>query len=145
MLNIIIMLNNYFHDLATALLMTSGVVVYYFAKAAEDTNDQAVIKYFTDSYRRLTILGRGAFVWIIVAGVFRLINFQEFEWAQAVGKNMVPVLIMKHVLIFGLVGGGLYFWRKLNQKVIKLRQTYELESNSTNKEADLTKRVAPNQ
>lgn len=130
MIKVFVMLNNYFHDLATALLMTSGIAVYYLAKAAEQTNDREVIRYFADSFRKLTLLGRAAFIWIIGAGVVRLVAYKDFEWAEAVGKDQVPALVVKHLIMFTVVGVGVYYWRKLNTRVKELRTTYALDAAS---------------
>jgi len=127
MLKIAVIMNNYFHDLATALLITSAVTVYYFAKTAEGSEDPAVVRYFIETYRRLTILGRGAFAWIILAGIVRIINFKAFEWSDAMGKNLIPALIVKHIMLFSAVFGGIYFWRKLNRKVNALKQAYRVQ------------------
>jgi len=127
MFKIAIMMNNYFHDLATALLVTSGAAVYYLTKTAEATHSRDAIRFFSDSYRRLTTIGRVAFVWILAAGVVRILNFESFEWPEAVGKNLVVALIIKHIIMFTAVGFGIYAWLKVNSKVKKLRQAYNLE------------------
>lgn len=127
MLKIAIMMNNYFHDLATALWLTSGVTVYYLAKTAETTGSREAIRYFSDSYKRLTTLGRVAFIWILAAGVVRILNFESFEWPEAMGKNIVVALVIKHIIMFTAVGLGMYAWLKLNRKVKELRQAYNLE------------------
>ena len=127
MLKIALMMNNYFHDFATALLVTSGVIIYVLLRQAEKTDSAEVIDYFIRSYRKLTLLGRVSFMWIILAGTIRLINFRSFEWFDAVGKDQVPSLITKHMIMFFLVGLGIYYWRKLNKKILSLEKNNEVD------------------
>ncbi len=118
-------MNNYFHDFATALLVTSGVVIYVLFRQAEKTDSVEVVDYFIRSYKKLTLLGRISFAWIILAGTIRLINFRSFEWSDAVGKDQVPSLIAKHLIMFFFVGLGIYYWRKLNNKILSLGKSDE--------------------
>ena len=119
------MMNNYFHDVATALLITSAVVILLLARSAERTGEVEAIRYFVDLYPKLTILARISLSWIAVGGVIRLLTFVDFEWAAAVGKNQVPALILKHIVIFSVVGTGAYKWRQLSRKVKELRASIE--------------------
>src|SRR3990172_927084 len=112
MVEIFIMMNNYFHDLATALLLTSGIAVYVLAKSAEAKKDRSVIEFYVEAYGRMTVLGRIAFGWIIVAGAPRLITFKNYEWVSYVGNNQVPAIMVKHTLMFLVVGAGIFYWRR---------------------------------
>ncbi len=119
------MMNNYFHDVATALLITSAVVILFLARTAERTGEVEAIRYFVDLYPKLTILARISLSWIAVGGVIRLLTFVDFEWAAAVGKDQVPALVLKHIVIFTVVGTGAYKWRQLSRKVKELRASIE--------------------
>ncbi len=117
MLGVIIMMNNYMHDLATALLATSGIVLWVLGQKSEAYPGGEARAYFVACYHRLTRLGAISLVWIILGGAVRSWSYREFEWANAVGNAQVPALIVKHVLMFGLLGLGLSVWGKLRAKV----------------------------
>lgn len=117
------MMNNYFHDVATALLITSALVILFLARSAEQTGEVEVIRYFVGLYPKLTILARVSMAWIVLGGVIRFLNFMSFEMLQAEikGATVVIALVIKHILIFTVVGIGGYKWRKLSNRVKELR------------------------
>ncbi len=115
------MMNNYLHDFAAALLVTSAVVILVMARSVERQGHIEAVRYFVDIYPKLTLLARASMGWIIVAGAIRLYYYTGFEWAEAVGKDQVPALIVKHLMMFTAVGAGAYFWLRLSRKVKKLR------------------------
>jgi len=118
---VLIMMNNYFHDVATALLMASGIALWVIVKKMGNTNEKVVIDYFLKIYSDITRLARFSLIWILIGGVPRTIFYADFEWANAVGKNQVPALIIKHILAFTFVGIGAHIWIRLNKKVKTLK------------------------
>lgn len=121
-LGVIIMMNNYFHDVATALLMASGFVIWVIVKrydASAGTHDTT--EYFLGIYRSATKMARFALAWIIIGGIPRTYFYREFEWANAAGKGQIPALIVKHILAFVFVGMGAYLWIKVNQRVKQIK------------------------
>lgn len=118
---VLIMMNNYFHDVATALLMASGVSLWLIVKRLNNTNDASVINYFLNIYSGMTRLAKFSLIWILVGGVPRTIFYVDFEWANAVGKSQVPALIVKHILAFTFVGIGVHIWIRLNKSVKEIR------------------------
>jgi len=117
MYGIAIMMNNYFHDVATALLAVSGIMLLVFGRIAEGYDDARVQTFFVDAYYRLTKLAVFALVWIVIGGAVRAITYREFEWANAVGNAQVPALAVKHVVLFTVVGIGVAGWLKLRARV----------------------------
>lgn len=124
-LGVFIMMNNYFHDVATALLLASGIVMWVIVKRLEGSEEKNVIRYFLSIYAGVTRLAKVSLVWILVGGIPRTIAYKEFEWANAVGKGQVPALIVKHILAFIFVGGGAYLWIKLSKRVRKVRASIQ--------------------
>lgn len=57
----IVIINNYFHDLATALLLTSAVIMWVLGRRAED-GEAAERKALARAYPTLVGFARGAFV-----------------------------------------------------------------------------------
>ncbi len=118
---VVIMMNNYFHDVATALLLASGIAIWAMFRKYEDQNSPEVREYFFKIYRSITRLAQFALVWIIVGGIPRTIFYKDFEWANAAGKNQVPALIVKHILAFAFVGTGAYMWLRLSKRMKDIR------------------------
>jgi hypothetical protein len=121
-LGVIIMMNNYFHDVATALLLASGVAAWVMFRKYEDNNTSEVNEYFLRIYRSMTRLAQFSLVWIIIGGIPRTIFYKDFEWANAVGKNQVPALIVKHILAFIIVGTGAYVWLKISRRIKAIKE-----------------------
>ena len=124
-MQIFIMMNNYFHDFAAALLVTSAVVIFVLARSVERQGHIEAVRYFVGIFPNLTLLARVSMGWIIIAGAIRLYFYTGFEWAEAVGKDQVPALIVKHMMLFAAVGVGVYFWVRLSRKVRRLRERVE--------------------
>ncbi len=120
-LGVVIMMNNYFHDVATALLAASGVTMWIIVKRYNEVQDPTVTDYFLKVYDSMTRLARFALFWILIGGIPRTIAYKEFEWANAVGKHQVPALIVKHILAFTFVGTGAYMWIKLSRRIKEIR------------------------
>lgn len=120
-LGVIIMMNNYFHDVATALLLASGVVMVIITRKLGEAREFEVARYFLRIYDGVTKLAKFSLVWILIGGVPRVLTYREFEWANAVGRNQVPALIVKHVLFFIFVSAGAWVWIKLGRSVREIR------------------------
>ncbi|MEF9425981.1 MAG: hypothetical protein L0956_01960 [Candidatus Mariimomonas ferrooxydans] len=121
-LGIVIMMNNYFHDVATALLLASSIVMWLIVKKLGNSREDAVIDYFLNLYNSVTRLAKFSLAWIIIGGIPRTIFYTEFEWANAAGKDQISALIVKHILAFIFVSNGAYVWIKLHKRVKGLRK-----------------------
>ena len=122
-LGVIIMMNNYFHDVATALLMASAIVIWVIIKRYESsvvTNETT--DYFLKIYKSSTMMAKFALLWIILGGIPRTIFYTEFEWANAAGKSQITALVVKHILAFAIVGTGAYLWIRINRKVKDIKR-----------------------
>ncbi len=123
LLGVFIMMNNYFHDVATALLAASGVVIWVIVKRYDSAaKTQETTEYFLRIYKSSTKLAKISLAWILIGGIPRTIFYKEFEWANAVGKSQVPALIVKHILVFIFLGIGVYIWIKINRRVKELKK-----------------------
>jgi len=109
---IIIIINNYFHDLATALLLTSAVILWVLGKRAQQWG-RAEHLALARAYPTLVRFAQGAFVWIILGGIPRTIFFTRYEWDPAVIKGIVPALMVKHVFMVSAVVIGALMWRRM--------------------------------
>jgi hypothetical protein len=117
------MMNNYFHDVATALLLASGIAMWVIYNKFGDSDKPEVRDYFLRLYDSFTLLARFSLAWIILGGIPRTIFYTEFEWSHFAGKSQIPALIIKHILAFIFVVTGAHIWLKIRRKVNKLKET----------------------
>ena len=117
-----IMMNNYFHDVATALLLASGFVIWIIMKRYEDSSKgRDTTEYFLSIYRSSIYFAKFSLLWIIIGGIPRTYFYTEFEWANAAGKGQVTALIVKHILAFIFLGLGSHLWIKVNRRVKEIK------------------------
>lgn len=109
-----IILNNYFHDVATAMLLSSALVMWLLGrKAASDGPDAR--RWFAGSYDVLSKIAIWSIVWIVVGGVPRAVFFQQVEWnlADPSNKYLFMALVIKHALMWLAVGVGAVMWLRM--------------------------------
>lgn len=119
---IILMMNNYFHDVATALLLASAISLRLIMQRLGAANDEPVLRYFLSLHQGLIKLAKASLVWIVLGGIPRTIFYTDFEWANAAGKGQIPALMVKHALFFLFVGAGAHLWSKINRKARTIRE-----------------------
>jgi hypothetical protein len=121
-MDILIIMNNYLHDLASAVLLSSAVLGFIFLKEAKKRNSNETLAFFITSYQKLTYLAVGSLSWIILGGIVRTLAFTKYEWQPAVGASLVTALVFKHIIIFTAVFAGIYLWRKFGQEIKRLER-----------------------
>ncbi len=126
-LGVAVMMNNYFHDVATALLAASAFALYAIARVQAALNTPIATLFFLKTYRIMVKFFRFALWWIILGGVPRTIFYRSFEWNHFADQLQVPALMVKHVLMAALVVWGVYAWRRLKQKVAALQESLPAE------------------
>jgi hypothetical protein len=114
---ILLMLNNYVHDVATGLLLISALWIGWSAKSMGDDPTPAVVEAFRRTYLRSLRFFWTSLLLIVGTGIVRTINFMRFEWFPALGKGLIPILVLKHVLIFTILGAGIYAWVQLRRRL----------------------------
>ena len=129
-LGVAIMMNNYFHDMATGLLVGSGFALHAILRIQASMNTPQATLFFLKTNRRMVKLFRFALWWVILGGVPRTIFYTSFEWANAADKLQVPALAVKHVMMFTAVVWGIYAWRRMQAKVALLRDSLPAELQS---------------
>lgn len=106
---IAIMLNNYLHDLATAVFAVSAVAAYLVMRTTAAQQAPAVVQPVA---RGLVRLGFWALAWTLAGGVVRMLAYRQYEWSEAVGRAQVPALIVKHIILVSLVICGVVVLRR---------------------------------
>ena len=120
---VILMMNNYFHDVATALLLASGIAIWIIYKKLGNSDKPDVRAYFLELYDSMTSLAKFALAWIILGGIPRTYFYTEFEWSHYAGQSQIPALIIKHVLAFVFVSAGAHLWIRIRSKVREIRDS----------------------
>ena len=114
---IFVMLNNFFHDFAVAILFSALVIVSYLYKKYVNkdiaTSDQLNI--LREIYTYLKRLIAIAWIVIIFGGIIRTVAYKEYEWIEAAGKGQITALIIKHILLVALVIWGIIIQKRLNK------------------------------
>ena len=112
--SILVNLNNYLHDVATATLLSSAVILYVLGRQAE-RGGESERKAFARAYPTLTRFAIGALVWIVLGGIPRAIFFPTFEFIPAEQKGIVADLVIKHVFLVAAVVGGGIMWLRMSK------------------------------
>ncbi len=124
--SILIMTINYSHDIATAFLAVSGVMMFFLSAMHPASAGRETDLFFIRNYEVIKKSARYSLEWILLAGVPRIIFYTQFEWSTLAGDLQVIAIIIKHIVMFLLVGMGLYYWFRLNKKVQVLKIQYSL-------------------
>ena len=121
-----LLMNTYFHDVATALFAATGLVLWlmlrrYRAETAGGSGqEQEIGAYMVLVYSGMKKLARASLIWIFIGGIPRTLYFKSFEWANAAEHGQVPALIMKHSLAFFFVALGAVLWIRCSAEAMAL-------------------------
>jgi hypothetical protein len=120
--SILIIINNYLHDVATAVLLSSAVILYVLGRQAREGSEgerRALVR----AYGTLTRFAWGALAWIVVGGIPRTIFFPTYEFIPASVKGIVLDLVIKHVLLVsGVIAGGV-MWVRIGRQAREYAKT----------------------
>ena len=126
-LGVAIMMNNYFHDMATGLLVGSGFALHAIMRIQSSMNTPEATLFFLKTNRHMVKLFKFALWWVVLGGVPRTIFYTSFEWANAAANWQIPALAVKHVMMFTAVVWGIVAWRRMQKKVELLKESLPLE------------------
>ena len=110
---ILVIMNNYLHDVATAMLLSSAVIVWLLGRKAKAEGPDAQ-RWFASAYGLLTKIALWSIAWIVVGGIPRTIFFQQVEWnmSDPSNKYLFAALMVKHAFMWiAVIGGGLLWAR----------------------------------
>ena len=101
---ILVMLNNYLHDLATAVFAVSALAAWFVLRSPAAARAPEALRPVIDGLVRV---GMVSLAWTLAGGVVRSLAFRRYEWMEAAGRSQVPALVVKHVILVSLVVTGL--------------------------------------
>ncbi|WP_418792418.1 hypothetical protein [Phosphitispora sp. TUW77] len=120
MLGYLAILNNYLHDVATAMIISLTLLMSYIGNQVNENSRPEEKKLFIKIYRYFSMIAVISLVWIVVGGIPRVLAFNRYELIPAGQKGIVTVLMFKHLILFGLVLAGIFLWRKIKKKAEKM-------------------------
>jgi hypothetical protein len=115
MLDILIIMNNYFHDVATAVLIAAAAIMWALERQAR-AGGPADARVLARAYPLLTRFAQGALVWIVLGGIPRVIFFNTHDLGALRG-DLVPAIIVKHVVEVAAVVAGIVLWRRVKRSI----------------------------
>lgn len=122
MTGLFVMMNNYFHDLASGLLLCSAVIMLALLKGLRGNPSAGALELYFFIYEKMSCFAKFSFIWILLGGVVRVAAYRSYEWSDAAGRGQIPALIGKHIFFTILIGSGVFYWIKLKRKVCELKK-----------------------
>lgn len=119
MFDILIVMNNYFHDVATAVLVAAAAIMWVLYRRALAGGHEQVLA-LRNAYPQLSTFARWALLWVILGGIPRVITFNTHDLG-AVHSDMaylIPAIAVKHVFEVALVVAGIVLWRRVKARFI---------------------------
>ncbi len=125
-MSLVIVFNNYFHDLATGVFFGCAITMWALARSlrTNPSRAEALMPVYVALTRALWI----SVAWILIGGIPRTIFFPAYEFIPALGKAIVPALVIKHVFMFAAVGTGIAAWVAARREFEKHAATGPTES-----------------
>lgn len=113
---VLVIMNNYFHDVATAMLFSSALIVWLLGRRVERDGGDAPA-WFAGAYRTLSGIAVWSIVWIVIGGIPRTIFFEAVEWnlADPSNRHLFAALMVKHALMWIFVGAGAWMWLRMRR------------------------------
>ena len=119
MLDILIIMNNYFHDVATAVLIAAAAIMWVLYRRALAGGHEQVLA-LRNAYPSLSIFARWALAWVILGGIPRVFTFNSHDLG-AVHSDMeylIPAIAVKHIFEVALVIAGVIMWQRVKARFI---------------------------
>jgi len=115
MLDILIIMNNYFHDVATATLIAAAAIMWTLERQAlrGAPEDLATL---IRAYPTLSRFANGALIWVILGGIPRVITFNTHDLG-AIRGDLIPAIAVKHVVEVAAVVLGVLLWRRVRNRI----------------------------
>ena len=114
---VFIMMSNYFHDVATAMIMASSVAMWVILKRYEKNGSPGSTALLLWVYKGISKVVIFSWVWILSAGLLRFLTFRTYEWPNAVEKHQEYGLMVKYVIALAMMVGGACLWMVLQKKM----------------------------
>lgn len=121
---VFIMMSNYFHDVATAMIMASSVAMWVILKRYEDNAKPDAMAFLLRLYQGISKMVIVSWVWILSAGLLRLITFNTYEWPNAVENHHEHGLTVKYGIALAMMAGGAWLWIMVMKRMKAITRLY---------------------
>ncbi len=128
MVGVLVMLNNFFHDFATAIMVVCTFGMFFTVRYISDNGDRELKKLASSLFPRIMHTTIVTTVLLLMAGIVRSFTYKWFEWVEVLGNSQIIVLGFKHVVMFSFFAYGIYIWVGIYRKVKEMRR--ELSENA---------------
>ncbi len=109
---VLVMLNNYLHDVMTAVFAVSALAAWFLLRSAGMREAPGALR---PVVRGLVRVGLFSLAWTLLGGVLRMLAYEKYEWMEAAGRGQVLALVVKHVILVSLVILGLVVLHKVRR------------------------------
>ncbi|TAN42225.1 MAG: hypothetical protein EPN22_12955 [Nitrospirae bacterium] len=110
------MMNNYFHDVATAMLFAcSATMLIFLDRLKLSCPDSAA--FIKTVYGRMSKVFWFSVIWVIAGGTIRFGTLYSFEWKNAVLKGHTDGLIAKYVIASIMLIAGIALWSVVRKRL----------------------------
>lgn len=101
-MGLLVILNNYLHDLAAAMWFSANAVRWLLLsrQLARPPHPSR------EALDLLNTISIASVVWIVLGGIIRAAAFASYEWSDAAGRGQIALLGFKHVLFIAALAGG---------------------------------------
>lgn len=117
---VFIMMNNYFHDVATAMLMACSITMWAVLNQYENKKSPGARVFLMQIHNAVSKIANVSFIWIIISSIPRILTLSTFEWKNAVNSQHTSGLAIKYVLALFMIIAGTYLWIALSAKIKRL-------------------------
>ena len=107
---VFIMMNNYFHDVATAMVMALSVMMLVVIRKYQSGPSVRPLSALKRIYRGISGFVIFSWCWILVSGIIRFATFSSYEWPNAVEKHQEYGLMTKYGLAVVMIAAGALLW-----------------------------------
>jgi hypothetical protein len=111
---VFLMIANYFHDLAVAILAVNVVAIFVLGRYLDRRG--AAPEFMPHLFKKLSRVTYISLAVVVAGGAVRAWFFMDFEYNPAVGQNTVAALAVKHIILVALTAFGLAGHLKYRKK-----------------------------
>ena len=104
---VLVYLNNYLHDLATAFFFVTTLFAWWTRRNLPAT--------YPDVSKQLKRMALISFLLILGLGEIRALNYKAYEWLPALDRKQIPILIGKHVVLVLLTAWAGWAWLRMRK------------------------------
>jgi|Deesub1362A_J573_1020465.scaffolds.fasta_scaffold11695_2 chromate transport protein ChrA len=115
-----IMMNNYFHDVATAMIGASAIIMWLILRTYDKEGNTEDTEKILWLYKQMVRILKFSLIWLIVGAIPRALTFRTYEWANAVKKGQMEGLVVKHIIAFLMIIAGSVMWMVVVKKIKEL-------------------------